>query len=126
MKPTRLLYWITTALVAAVMLWSALYFSSDPAMKNAFSHLGLPAWFRVELTIAKILGVLAMVLPGVPSKIREFAYFGFAIVLVSAVIAHFASGDGPASLEPLIFLALLAASYLLRPGAKPASHLRKA
>jgi hypothetical protein len=52
----------------------------------------------------------------VPAKIKEFAYFGFGITLVSAAIAHFASGDARISplfiLDPLVFLCLLAVSYV--------------
>jgi DoxX-like family len=66
----------------------------------------------VELTVAKTLGVLAFLIPSVPLKVKEFAYFGFAITLVSASIAHFAVGDAGRPplyafyiVDPLIFLA---------------------
>ena len=49
--------------------------------------LGFPVYFKIELTLAKILGVLALVIPAVPFKVKEFAYLGFAITLVSASIA---------------------------------------
>jgi len=69
----------------------------------------------VELTIAKILGLAALLIPGIPAKIKEFAYFGFGITLVSAAIAHFSSGDARISVlfiaDPLIFLVLLSVSY---------------
>jgi hypothetical protein len=59
-----------------------------------------------------------LAIPKVPFKIKEFAYFGFAITLVSASIAHFARGDahlGPLFaffiIDPLIFLAVLMVSY---------------
>jgi hypothetical protein len=48
----------------------------------------------VELTWAKFLGVLLILLP-VPARLKEWAYAGFAINLASAVIAHLAVGDGP-------------------------------
>ena len=51
----------------------------------------------MELSWAKILGVLALLLPLVPARLKEWAYAGFAINLVSALIAHFAVGDGPAA-----------------------------
>lgn len=83
--------------------------------EGAFVHLGLPEYFKVELTTAKILGVLALVIPNVPYKIKEFAYFGFGITLVSAAIAHFARGDAKLSVlfvvDPLAFLGLLIVSY---------------
>jgi hypothetical protein len=93
MKKDKIIYWITTGIIAAVMLWSAINFSLNEEMRGAFAHLGLPNWFRIELTVAKFLGVLALVIPAVPHRIKEFAYFGFAITLISATIAHLSSGD---------------------------------
>src|SRR5262249_38146554 len=82
-------------------------------MKGAFRHLGLPDYFRIELTVAKALGVLALLLPGLPIKVREFAYAGFAITLVSAAIAHFGVGDALLFIvDPLFFLAALVVSYV--------------
>jgi len=76
---------------------------------------GLPPWFKVELTIAKILGVLALLIPSIPARIKEFAYFGFGITLISASVAHLARGDARLSvlfvIDPLVFLGLLAVSY---------------
>src|SRR4051812_22711767 len=57
----RILYWISTGIIAAVMLAGALNFAFNESQKDAFRHLGLPGWFRLELTAAKLLGVLALV-----------------------------------------------------------------
>ena len=112
-----IIYWVTTGAVCAVMAFSAVNFNlKEPLgpMKGAFTHLGYPSYFRIELTAAKALGVLALLLPGVPRKAKEFAYFGFGITLVSASIAHFSVGD-PALfvIDPLLFLSALVASYAL-------------
>jgi hypothetical protein len=111
------IYWITTGAVCAVMAFSAVNFNLDEPlgpMKGAFTHLGYPSYFRIELTTAKALGVLALLMPGIPRKVKEFAYFGFGITLVSASIAHYAVGD-PALfvIDPLLFLTALIASYTL-------------
>lgn len=119
MKNQKLIYRITTGIICAIMLYSAINFSlGEPlgpaAYKSggAFAHLKLPAYFKIELTTAKILGVLALLLPGIPCKIREFAYFGFAITLVSASFAHYSVGDGILFVvDPLIFLGVLGVSY---------------
>jgi len=107
----KLIYWTATGIVAAVMLWSALNFSVNKEMEGAFAHFDLPNWFRVELTVAKILGAVALLIPTIPNRIKEFAYFGFGITLISAIIAHSSSGDGLASLDPLVFLGVLNVSY---------------
>lgn len=93
MKKDKIIYWTATLILTGVMLWSAFNFAFNPEMKGAFAHLGLPNWFRIELTVAKLLGSLALLLPFTPPKLREFAYFGFGITLISAAIAHLSSGD---------------------------------
>jgi hypothetical protein len=65
-----------------------------PQVAQAFTHLGFPAYFRVELSLAKLLGVVLLLAP-VPARLNEWAYAGFAIDLVSALIAHLSVGDGP-------------------------------
>jgi hypothetical protein len=114
-----IIYWATTAAVCGVMAFSAVNFNlKEPLgpMKGAFVHLGYPSYFRIELTTAKALGVLALLIPGVPAKVKEFAYFGFGITLISASIAHFSVGD-PALfvIDPLLFLSALVVSYTLFP-----------
>jgi hypothetical protein len=89
----QVIYWGTTGIVFAVMLWSAINFAFNPEMTGAFAQFGLPNWFRVELTVAKTLGAFALLIPMVPHRIKEFAYSGFAITLMSASIAHLAIGD---------------------------------
>lgn len=110
-----------TGIVCAVMIFSIInfifndHFPFPNGPEGAFAHLGLPSYFKVELTTAKILGVLALLIPGIPSKIKEFAYFGFGLTLVSASIAHFSRGDARLSklfvIDPLVFLVVLLVSY---------------
>jgi DoxX-like protein len=115
MKTDKIIYLTTTGIICAVMTFSAINFSlARPLAPGgvSFSHLGYPDYFKIELTIAKLLGVLALMVPGIPAKIREFAYFGFAITLASASIAHFSCRDGIMFVvDPLIFLGVLVVSY---------------
>lgn len=114
-KRAREIYWTATAIVVAVMVFSAINFNlKNPVgpMKGAFVHLGFPDYFRIELTVAKALGVIALVMPGVPTKAREFAYAGFGITLTSASVAHYSSGDPWLFVvDPLLFLGALVVSY---------------
>ncbi len=121
-KRERWIYRTATALVLAVMVFSIInfvfndHFPFPNGPEGAFVHLGFPPYFKVELTVVKILGVLALLIPAVPFKVKEFAYFGFAITLVSASIAHFGRGDARLSvlfvIDPLVFLGLLTVSYV--------------
>lgn len=116
MKKNKRIYWITTGIVSAVMVFSIInftFFDDYIYPEGAFNHIGLPGYFRVELTIAKVLGVLALLIPTIPHKIKEFAYFGFGITLLSASIAHFSTGDSILYIiDPLLFFVVLSISYL--------------
>jgi DoxX-like protein len=93
-KGTVIGFWIATALLCLQMSFTAYAQLSLPEVAEAFKHLGFPGHFRVELAVAKLLGVAVLLAP-VPARLKEWAYAGFAITLVSALIAHFAVGDGP-------------------------------
>jgi hypothetical protein len=113
MKRDRIVYWTSTGIIASIMLLSAYYFCFSDEAKGAFAHLGFPGYFRVELTVAKALGALAVLIPAVPNRVKEFAYFGIAITIGSAVIAHAASGDGISHvIDPLIIFGILIVSYV--------------
>ncbi|SDP07866.1 DoxX-like family protein [Mucilaginibacter sp. OK268] len=115
MKKDKIIYWVTTGIVAAMMVFSAYGYFTNQEMKGAFVHLGFPNYFRIELGVMKILGALALILPMVPKKLKEFAYFGFALTFISAFIGHYASDDPlPTPIMPLIFLGILAASYIYK------------
>jgi DoxX-like protein len=112
-RKETIVYWITTSIVAAIMLLSAGFFHFAPTGKEAFVHLGLPNYFRIELTVAKILGGLALLTPGLPNTIKQFAYFGCGLTILSAIIAHSASGDGIAHvIDPLVIFGILVVSYV--------------
>jgi hypothetical protein len=95
-KAATIAYWIITGLFCLQMTFTAYAELSLPQVAEAFRHLGFPAYFRIELSWAKLFGVALLVAP-VPPRLKEWAYAGFAIDLVSAVIAHVAVGDGPAA-----------------------------
>ena len=87
-------FWIATVLFCLQMGFTAFAQLRLPQVAAAFTHLGFPAFFRVELSWSKYLGV-ALLLAPVPTRLKEWAYAGFAITLVSALIAHLSLGDGP-------------------------------
>src|SRR5216110_1896978 len=93
-KAKTIVYWIVTALLCLQMSFTAYAQLRLPQVAEMFTHLGFPAYFRVELSWAKLLGVLLLLAP-VPARLKEWAYAGFAITLASAIIAHLAVGDGP-------------------------------
>jgi hypothetical protein len=93
-KAKSIIYWIVTALFCLQISFTAYAQLRLPEVAEAFTHLGFPAYFRVELSWAKVLGVVLLLAP-VPAWLKEWAYAGFAITLASALVAHISVGDGP-------------------------------
>jgi hypothetical protein len=96
-KPLVIAFWISTALFALEIGFTAYAQLRVPVVAQAFAHLGFPSWFRVELAWTKLAGLVALLIPTVPSRLKEWAYAGFAITLVTAIIAHLAVGEGVAA-----------------------------
>jgi hypothetical protein len=106
-------YWVATALLCLQLGFTAFAQLRLPQVAAAFTHLGFPAYFRIELSWAKLIGVALLLAPA-PARLKEWAYAGFAITLGSALIAHLSVGDGPANWGWAAGTALLwALSYFL-------------
>ena len=106
-------FWIVTALFCLQMGFTAYAELRLPEVAEAFTHLGFPGYFRVELSLAKLVVVVLLLAP-VPARLKEWAYAGFAIDLGSALIAHISVGDGPEAWGWAAATAVLwALSYLL-------------
>ena len=87
-------FWIATALFCLQIGFTAYAQLRLPQVAQAFTDLGFPDYFRVELSLAKLLGVVLLLAP-MPARLKEWTYAGFAITLGSALIAHLSVGDGP-------------------------------
>jgi hypothetical protein len=93
-RATTIFFWVVTALFCLQITFTAYAQLRLPQVAAAFTHLGFPDYFRIELSWAKLLGVVLLLAP-VPARLKEWVYAGFAIDLASALIAHFSVGDGP-------------------------------
>jgi uncharacterized membrane protein YphA (DoxX/SURF4 family) len=114
----KIAYWASTGLLAALSLLAAfVYLSGSPQAVEGFAHVGYPQQLRIILGIAKPLGAIALLVPGLP-KLKEWAYAGFTFAWISAFVAHYLANDGAKAFMPPILLALLAVSYVTRPASR--------
>jgi hypothetical protein len=121
-------FWIFTGLFCLEMSFTAYWeLLRLPDAAQAFTRLGFPAsYFRVELSWAKVLGVAALLIPMVPARLKEWAYAGFAINLISAIIAHSSIHDRPAAFVPSTTTSVLwALSYYFWHRLQAASALER-
>ncbi|WP_158798795.1 DoxX family protein [Pedobacter sp. L105] len=113
MQTQKIIYRISTGLLVLGMLATFGNYFFNPAFKIIFPHLGFPNWFRIELGTAKLLGAIAIAIPAIPSRVKEWAYFGFFISFSSALLAHYNAGDPAFNLvPPFLMLFILVTSYL--------------
>jgi uncharacterized membrane protein YphA (DoxX/SURF4 family) len=112
-------YWVTTMLgPASFVIGGFLGITRDPQMLATLHHLGYPDYLATISGAWKILGALSVVAPGLP-RLKEWAYAGFFFELSTAAASHAAVGDGVVDIvAPLAFLALVVASWALRPASR--------
>ncbi|WP_421828468.1 DoxX family protein [Larkinella sp.] len=113
MKKTKILYWVFTGLFAFVMLGSSIPdILVIPQAVEGFKQISLPAYLLPFLGWAKLLGVIAILVPGFP-RIKEWAYAGLIFDLLGATYCVYSAGKTPMDWAPmLVFVALGAASYV--------------
>ncbi|SNR45815.1 DoxX family protein [Flavobacterium sp. ov086] len=113
MKKAKIIFWITTIIIFLFEAVMPALFSQSQEAKEGIRHLGYPEYFGNALVVFKILGVLVLVIPSIPKNVKEWAYAGFGFDFIFASISHFAiDGAGFQSFFPLIFLVILAISYI--------------
>ena len=105
--------WIVTGLMATLLLLSAVPdVLRIPGALLVFKHLGYPPYLLVFLGTAKMLGVAAVLVPGLP-RIKEWAFAGLTFDVTGALYSHLSIGDPPDAWMPaLIALVLVGGSYV--------------
>lgn len=114
MKKTKIIFWVSTVFIflfEGIMPLGTLLFA--PQYVNLGTKpLGYPDYFAVTLIIFKFLGVLTILLPSMPGRLKEWAYAGLTFNLLFAVISHvIVDGNVVYILTPVVIMLILALSY---------------
>lgn len=110
-KRVKIIYWISTGIISLFEISGAFFMNSEMA-KEGMRHLGLPEWFRWELSIGHIIGGILLIL-SIPKRFKEWVYVAFGIDFISAMIGYMAvDGFGSTVLSPFLMLVLLIVSYV--------------
>jgi uncharacterized membrane protein YphA (DoxX/SURF4 family) len=114
MKTTKILYWVFTALFAAFMIFSATgnIMVDEQSVQFLSGYLKYPAYFIPFIGWAKLLGSVAILVPGFP-RIKEWAYAGLFFDLLGATYSLLALGTPVAQIAGMLMPVLLGAlSYI--------------
>lgn len=114
MNRDKIIYWVATAVI---FLWCGLmtvvFFGSE-AQKAGMEHFGYPPYFAPMVSVFSIIGSLVLVLPFVRGRVKEWAYFGFALNFIGAAVSNWAvDGFNFQMVFPLLFFVPLGISYFL-------------
>ena len=112
-------FWVATIFgPTSFVIGGVIGLMGSPEAVEGLHHLGYPAYFGVLLGAWKLAGAIAITLPGLP-RLKEWAYAGFFFDLTAAAISHASLNDSVIDIvAPLGFLALVIASYVLRPDSR--------
>ncbi len=111
MKTNKIIYWISTGILCALFMFSALmYFFNYPRIEGFFINLGFPTWIIYPLAVLKVFGVLAL-LTKKSNFLKELAYAGFLFDALLALSAHLIVNDGE-FMPSIIALVSISTSWL--------------
>ena len=116
----NVIYWVTTALLASELVlggvWDILRIQQVHVI---IDRLGYPPYFLVILGIWKLLGAVALVVPGFP-RLKEWAYAGVVFDLTGALASNLASGvtDTGTIAFLILMMGVTATSWALRPASR--------
>jgi uncharacterized membrane protein YphA (DoxX/SURF4 family) len=113
-KSTTILYWIFTGLLAALMFMSAVQsiMQTHDSVDLISTQLRYPDYMVPFLGWAKLLGAIAILIPGFP-RIKEWAYAGLAFDLIGATYSAMAAGNSHGKwVFMFIFFVPLIGSYI--------------
>ena len=112
-------FWLLTGLFClAFTMGGSMHLIRAERVAEGLNALGYPAYLMTILGVAKLLGVVALLIPG-HLLLKEWAYAGFTINLLGALASHlFVGHPAPETLPPFILLCVGAASYYLRPASR--------
>ncbi len=113
MKKDKVIFWTTTGFIFLFEGVMPALTGHTELARQGVAHLGFPDYFRIELNVFKVLGSLAILIPAVPARVKEWAYAGLSISMISAFIGHWVTdGFNGQTAFPLVILAILITSYL--------------
>jgi hypothetical protein len=113
MKTTKITYWTSTIIIFLFDGLLPALTSNTELARQGISHLGYPDYFRVMLTVFKIIGAIVLILPVIKGRLKEWAYGGYGINFICAAVSHWAiDGFGGQTVFPLVIFAILIVSYV--------------
>lgn len=130
-KRNKIIYWVATIWLSLGMLSTGVVQlfkleGNGPGSLASMTKLGYPGYFVTFLGIAKVLGVVILLIPGFP-LLKEWVYAGFFFMMSGAIFTHIAAGNSISeTFPPLLLLILTVVSWYVRPAERKLPAYRQA
>lgn len=112
MKTTKILFWITTSIIFLMEGLLVALTSHTEMSITGITSLGYPVYFVAILAVFKVLGSVVLIVPKFPTNVKEWAYAGFGIDFIAALVSIWVvAGFGPMLIMPAAFIVILVISY---------------
>ncbi|QQR50009.1 DoxX family protein [Candidatus Nomurabacteria bacterium] len=113
MKKYKIIFWVTTGLIFLLEGVMSAFTGHSEMSITGIASLGYPIYFVTVIVVFKVLGSLALIIPQVPPRVKEWAYAGFGIDFLCAFISIWIVGGFSSALAlPVIALVVLVLSYI--------------
>lgn len=113
MRKDKIFFWTATTIIALFEGLMPALTSQTELAKEGIRHLGYPEYFGDTLVVFKVLGVLILIIPQIPKRVKEWAYAGFGFDFVFAAISLLiVDGITFEIIVPIVALGILAVSYV--------------
>ncbi len=119
-KGKLMIYWAATVLLSFGMLGSGIaQIMHHPDMVNLVVPLGYPVYFLTIIGVWKVLGVIAILVPGF-QLLKEWAYAGLFFVMTGALASHLLHGDEGLKeiIGPVMQTIFIILSWYFRPASR--------
>jgi hypothetical protein len=113
MKTAKIIFWVTTIIIFLFEGVMPALTSQTKMAKEGITNLGYPEYFGVMLMVFKVCGSIALIVPQVPARVKEWAYAGFAFDFIAAFVSLWiVYGFNAMLILPLVFMVILILSYV--------------
>ena len=119
-------YWIITIILSFCIFSGGLAQAMQvKGVVEGFKPLGYPTYFISIIGVWKVLGIIAILMPGFP-LLKEWAYAGLFFAMTGAVISHIASDDVKVQIiAPFLLAVFTVVSWYLRPADRKIISVRQ-
>lgn len=112
-KTTTIIYWTATVLISLWFGASGFFeLTGNPIVWGITQQLGYPPHFIYILGVAKLSGVVTLLIPGKVLRLKEWVYAGIFFDITFAFLSKLAVLGFPATIDAIIAYGILAASYI--------------